>query len=84
MGNKTVVLCNLQIIKQWAQMGKKEKPGINPIRCEAVEQWIDQTIELLNEQDTVEHALSVLKAHGWKENKSTYCPNCGAYVEVKQ
>ena len=40
-------------------------------------------LALLKEQDTVEHALSVLKAHGWKESKSTYCPNCGAYVEVK-
>lgn len=40
-------------------------------------------LALLKAQDTVEHALSVLKAHGWKENKSTYCPNCGAYVEVK-
>ena len=43
-------------------------------------------LALLKAQDTVEHALSVLKAHGWKENKtvSTYCPNCGAYVEVKR
>lgn len=45
-------------------------------------QLFKDAITLLKEQDTVEHALSVLKAHGWKESESTYCPNCGAYVEV--
>ena len=42
-----------------------------------------EALALLKAQGTVEHALSVLKAHGWKEIKSTYCPNCGAYVEVR-
>ena len=54
MVDKNMVLGNLQIIKVWAQNGRKEEPGINPIRCEKVEKWIDETIELLGAQGPAE------------------------------
>ena len=34
-----------------------------------IEKNIADAIALLKEQDTVEHALEVLKAHGWKDGE---------------
>ena len=47
---------------------------------------LEEAIALLKEQDTVEHALSVLKAHGWQDGGEAVKPqptgiepnyNCG-------
>ena len=53
----------------------------------------EDVLELLKEHDTVEHALDILRKHGWKETEDVpyaneqerhpviVCPHCGKRVK---
>ena len=61
-----------------------------------VDPWAKEMVEdLLKEQNTVEHALDILREHGWKETEDApyaneqerhpviVCPHCGKRVKWK-
>lgn len=69
MADRERVIEHLQIVRTWASVGKEPiYNGIEPRCCENVEKWMDDALALLREQDTVDHALDVLKKHGWKDD----------------
>ena len=78
MVDRESVITHLQIIHTWAEFARERDLQFFTVKhLEDIAKWSDDAIELLKEQDTVEHACDILRANGWKETEPL-CSECDA------